>query len=429
MRESMTIHVIQKGETIQSIAEQYGVSAERLMLENEIINPNRIAIGEAIVIQYPEISYTIQEGDTLLAIANEFKVSVLQLLRNNPYLSNREFIYPGETIVIQYKGNKNNTIAVNGYAFPFIDRNDLRKTLPFLTYLTIFSYSVTAEGEINTIDDTEIIQIAKDYGVSPIMMLSVSSNSMEEEINVIHSILSSTEKQERFINNTLNILQTKGYSGVSVNTPYLLPVDRRLYEEFSIRFAKRLSEEGYKVFDTISIRIFQILSGILFTDLDFSEISQEVDGITLLSFMFGYSEGIPPGTIAMDSIRRFIDYSTKIIPAEKLYFGMPTIGYVWTYPYIPNESKGMAIDYNAAIDNAIDRNIEIQFDTITNTAYYQYISGDEFIVRFWDARSIDGFVKLVPDLGLKGISIWNLMSWFPQMWMVINSQYNIEKIQ
>jgi len=424
----MIIHVVQKGETINSIADKYGVLAERLIIENGLKPPVRLAVGETIVILYPKITYTIQEGDTLDAIAEKYEVTVLELLRNNPYLSDREYIYPGETIVISYKGDKIRTIAINSYAYPFIEMNVLKKTLPFLTFLTIYSYEVTAEGEISNIDDIEIIKMSKAYGVAPIMMLAALSKSLEEEISVVHSILISKESQNRLFNNILRILKTKGYSGVSINTPYILPGDRSRYEELVIELTNYLSKAGYKVFVTLNIRIFQLLTRTIYPGIDYAKLTQEVNGITLISYTFGYSEGIPPGTTSMDTYRRFIESSTKQITPEKIYSGITVIGYVWKLPYIPNVSMGMSVSYDSAIEIAIENNAEILFDEITNSAYFLYTAGDEFVVRFWDARSIDSFVKLVPEFGLKGISTWNIMNWFPQMWLVINSQYNIDKI-
>jgi spore germination protein len=270
--------------------------------------------------------------------------------------------------------------------------------------------------------------MAKVYGVAPVMMLTTLSQSMEEEIKVAHSILTSKENQNRLFDNVLSILKTKGYSGVSINTPYILPMDRGLYEDFVIDYANRLSNEGFKLYDTFSIRIFQLLSGTIFVGLDYSKISKEVDGFTLISYVFGYSEGVPPGTISIDTFRRFIEFSAKFIPPEKISVGVPVIGYVWKLPYIPNESKGMSISYDSAIEIALNQNAEIQYDEVTSTAYFQYIAVDEFFVRFWDARSVDSYVKLVPEVGINGVGIWNIMNWFPQMWLVINSQYEIDKV-
>ena len=424
----MTIHVVQKGETIDSVAEKYGVSAERLIIENGISLPIILAVGETLVVLHPEITYKVQEGDTLVSIAEKYKVTIFQILRNNPYLSDREYFYPGETIVISYEGEKIRSIAINSYAYPFIDMNILKKTLPFLTYLTIYSYEVTAEGDLNDIDDTEIIKTAKAYGVAPVMLLVAASKSLEEEIAVMHSILSSKDAQIKLVNNILRVLKSKGYSGVSFTPPYLQPDDRSIYEELVLKFIDIISKAGYKVYDTLSVRTFLLLNGTLSTGIDYQKIGREVDGTMLINYTFGYSEGVPPGTTSIDTFKRFIEASTKRMPPEKIFSGVPVIGYIWMFPFTPNQSKGMAVTYDSVIQIAIEHNAEILYDEITNSAYFTYVSVDEFVVRFWDARSIDVFVKIVPEFGLNGISIWNIMNWFPQMWLVINSQYDIDKV-
>ncbi|HKM00400.1 MAG TPA: LysM peptidoglycan-binding domain-containing protein, partial [Mobilitalea sp.] len=395
---------------------------------NDIIHPDRLVVGETIVVRIPEITYIIQEGDTLEGIAETYGIAISELLRNNLFLSDIDYIYPGETIVISYVGDKIRAISTNSYTFPFIDLKVLRKTLPFLTYLTVFSYKATAKGEIIGIDDTAIIQEAKAFGVAPIMMVEALAQSIEEEIDTLHSILSSHEIHEKFFDNLLSILQLKGYSGVDINTPYIYPGDRILYDEFLIELANRVSAAGFIIFYTFSIRIFQLLTGTIFNEFDYSGIGDNAEGITLISFDFGYSEGIPPGTISLDTFRRFFDYASGLLPPDKIFLGLSTIGYVWKYPYIPAVSRGMALNYNSAIDIAYNNNVDISFDETTNIAYFQFVTNDEYIVRFWDARSMDTFIKLVPEFGLKGINIWNIMNWFPQLWLVVSSQYDIIKV-
>jgi spore germination protein len=234
--------------------------------------------------------------------------------------------------------------------------------------------------------------------------------------------------KRKLINNLINLLKEKGYIGVNVNTPYILPEDRSLYESFIVKLYNRLAKEGFKLFNTFTVRVFQLLSGTIFTRIDFSRLSEKADGFILITYEFGYSEGIPPGTSSLDTFRRFLAFSTRAIPPEKTFLGISVIGYLWTYPYIPGESRGLAVSYESAIELATIYDSEINFDETTNTAYFQFISDEEYIVRFWDARSIANFVKLVPEFGLRGISIWNIMSWFSQLWIVINDQYHIESI-
>lgn len=425
----MIIHVVQKGETISSIAEYYGVSIERLILENDIDNPNKLVEGETLVILYPEITYTIQEGDTLTGIAEAFGVTVIQLLQNNPFLSNREYIYPGETIVIKYNDDKLMKISTDGYAYPFIDRKILIKTLPFLTYLTIYSYTVTAEGEIFEVDDEEIIRISKEYGVAPIMMLTAATQDPIEEINVTHIVLLSQEKQDRFIDHVISILKAKGYYGVDISTPYIHPQDLELYVDFIAKFANRIKAEGFLAFVTINLDIFEILTGTKYVGLDYERLSQVVDRLMFVYYEKGNIVTIPTGLVAFDTMREYFSYIVNQIPPDTTLIGIPVLGYVWERPFIPCVTRGLAITNSSAVELASNAGATIQFDEIAKASYFQYIYMKEYIARFRDARSVDAYVKLVPENLFYGIGIWNIMSFFAQMWLVINSQYEIAKIQ
>ena len=100
----------------------YGLSAERLALENGIGPAVNLAVGETIVILFPEIVYTVQKRYPV-GIASAHNISIMELLRNNPYLVERRYIYPGETFVIKYEDAKIGQISTNGYVYPFVNLN------------------------------------------------------------------------------------------------------------------------------------------------------------------------------------------------------------------------------------------------------------------------------------------------------------------
>jgi spore germination protein len=56
----MIIHVVQPGETTSEIAMQYGISEERLILDNEIQNPDNLAVGKTLVILIPKVTHMVQ---------------------------------------------------------------------------------------------------------------------------------------------------------------------------------------------------------------------------------------------------------------------------------------------------------------------------------------------------------------------------------
>ncbi|WFR58868.1 LysM peptidoglycan-binding domain-containing protein [Anaerocolumna sp. AGMB13025] len=414
----MIIHVVEPGETILSIADYYGVSAEKLKIYNNFTEEDTLVIGEALIILIPEITYTVKEGDTLAQIADAFGTTVIELLRYNPELSDRQSIYAGDEIVISFRGEKEHTIATNGYAYPFIDTKTLQMTLPYLTYLTVYSYTVSASGDLNNLEDEDIIKLAKAYGTEPIMMIipAAPNNSNEDAMEVVDSIISDITIEDRFIDQILHILDTKGYSGVSFHTPYIHPRYRDQYRRHAAKMLDRITSAGYKVMDTFENPIM---------GFDYKFMTCGLSGITLIVYEFGYSDRLSLGTLCTENYQRIISDFTQMVPSDMVSFGLPMQGYIYQLPFIPGSSQGRAISYKAALELAAQYNAQITYDPLTNSISFYYYSGDEYLVRFWDARSYEVFLKLVPEFNLYGVGIWNIMQWYPQLWMSAAVQYSI----
>jgi spore germination protein len=415
-RAVMIIHVVESGETIFSIADYYGVSAKKLVIYNNLTDEDSLVIGEALIILIPEVTYTVKEGDTLLQIADIYGTTVIELLRYNPELSDSQSLYVGDEIVISFRGQKGHTIATNGFAYPFIDTKTLQMTLPYLTYLTVYSYTVSATGDLNSLADEDIIKLAKAYGTEPLMMIIPASHSNEEAMEVVNSIISDVTIEDRFISQILLTLETKGYSGVSFHTPYIHPRYRENYRRHATKMLESITSAGYKVMDTFENPIF---------GFDYKFMTEGLSGITLIVYEFGYSDRLSLGTLCTENYRRIIADFTKMVPSDMVSFGLPVQGYIYQLPFIPGTSQGRAISYRAALELAAQNNAQIIYDPLTNSVSFYFYSGDEYLVRFWDARSYDVFLKLVPEFNLYGIGIWNIMQWFPQLWMSAAVQYSI----
>ena len=65
----MDIHVVQPGDTMYRLAQQYGVSMERLLQDNQLQNPSQLVVGQTVVIRYPALTHTVKAGDSLYSIA------------------------------------------------------------------------------------------------------------------------------------------------------------------------------------------------------------------------------------------------------------------------------------------------------------------------------------------------------------------------
>ncbi|MDF2539100.1 MAG: hypothetical protein K0S76_2121 [Herbinix sp.] len=428
----MNIYVVQPGDTIDKIADMYGVSATKLLQDNEIDNPNNLVPGQTIVIVYPEQTYTVQEGDSLSGIAANFGISVMQLLKYNPFLSNREYIYPGEMLIISYDGKRE--IDTIGYAYPYINEFTLKKTLPNLTYLSILNYRSTGEGDLEPFfDDSEIIQLAKDYGTIPLMMTTTLTARGEPNIEDAYNILLSEDIQENTVQNTLNILREKGYYGLNMVFNYMSEENQTLYENLIRRMSNLLRTEGYLVFVTINPNISNVNNEIIFEKVDYSILNDYVDSVIFLQFIWGTNKKPPAPISSIVNLKALMDYIVTLLPPEKIILGKPISSYDWELPFDEGRDRASSLTHNSALSLAFDIGAVIQFDDISQTPYFtynQYVFGSpvQHIVWTIDARSIYALILLVNEYNLQGIGVWNIMIYDPQLWLILNSQYEIRKL-
>ena len=157
----MQIYVAKSGDTISGIAGQFGVVPALLAADNGLALDARLAVGQTLVIRVPETIHTVSAGETIYSIALQYGVSTLTLYRNNFFLQGLPTVRSGDILIIEYEQeSKLGTFGVNGYAYPYIDIAQLDATLPYLTYLTPFTYGISADGGLLPLNDAELLAAA-----------------------------------------------------------------------------------------------------------------------------------------------------------------------------------------------------------------------------------------------------------------------------
>ncbi len=428
----MIIYVVQDGDTITTIANKFGVSEARIIQENGIQNAGDLVIGQTIVITDPQEIYIVQEGDTLSEIASKHEIPIMQLYRNNPFLWEREYIYPGEELIISY--NTSTTISTNGYAFPFIDMRIARESLPYLTYLSVLNYRTLRRGEIISVyDDSELIETAKQFGVAPLMLITSVTFRGERNPEIVYEILLNPDYQDNHARNMLKVLKEKGYYGVNITITHLNESNQKLYLDYLKRITSYLDKEGYPVFITIDPNFEEEEYELLYENIDYSDYNDLIDELYVMRFLWGTQYGPPMPVTSVRNISLYVDFIKQTIEPNKISVGFPVIGYNWALPFIQNVSTGNAITIEAAIELAALMDATILFDDDSETPYYRYNIqvGNEMvqhIVWFVDARTIYALVMLVIENDLRGTGLWNIMSHYPQLWLIINSNFYIYKL-
>ncbi|MFA9376667.1 MAG: LysM peptidoglycan-binding domain-containing protein [Lachnotalea sp.] len=427
----MDIYVVQPNDNIYSIAEKFGVSAQKIIIDNELSTPTNLVTGQALVITYPKQTHVVQPADTIDSIAATYNVSQMQILRNNPFLANYK-LNPGETIIISY--NTTGQITTNGFVYPYISLDTLKKTLPNLTYITIYNYRIIKEGEIiSYFDDTDVIQISKDYDTIPLLMISTLSLQGEPDMDTAYSILSNDTYQYNTIANILNVVKTKGYAGINIVFNYIKINVKDNYQNFITKLENEILAKGYLLFVTINPHIKSDNNIIVFEEIDYSFISENVTNMSFIQFIWGINYGPPLPVNSIKNIHTFMHYVIATVSPDKVTIGKSLVSYDWALPYVPGKSTANALSINSALNLARDTGAVIQFDDVSQTPFFIYklktnATEVQHIVWTIDARSVSALIDLIAEFELNGCIFWNLMLYFPQLWLVINTQYEVEKI-
>ena len=198
----MRIYIVRRGDSLYSIARANGVTVRTLAELNELSDPARLSVGQAIVI--PDMSRPVSETE------------------------------------------------VNGYAYPNISAEQLGAVLPQLTYLCPFSWQIDETGGITPIDDEGMISAAWENGCAPLLTLTNLGVNGGFSSGIAHSIFTDAAAQDTLVRNTLSVLESRGYYGVNINIEYVQPYDREGYNAFLKRMSETLHANGYMLSSAIA---------------------------------------------------------------------------------------------------------------------------------------------------------------------------------
>lgn len=280
----MVIHIVKAGETLYSLSWEYGVPVSLLSLDNGLEVPERLVPGQALVVRFPQQLHTVRPGETLSSIARAYGVSLRQLYQNNLVLEGRPRIWPGQTLVISYEQEPGPEIWVNAYAYPYIDPVLLTTTLPFLSYLTPFTYGFTPTGDLVDLNDAQLLAAARYAGVASLMHLSTLTQEGGFSNDLAHIALNDQNVQTRLIDSIVITLQEKGYQGLDVDFEYVFPEDAAAYADFLAALTRRLNPLGYPVIAAVAPKTSADQQGALYEGHDFAAIGAAVNEVLLMTY-------------------------------------------------------------------------------------------------------------------------------------------------
>ena len=424
----VVIYVVKPGDNLYEIARRYGVPYTKIVRDNELSDPSRLAVGQTLVILRGLRTHIIRPGESIYSISRIYGIPVRDILAANPQITSPNQLYIGQVINIPEE-KKLGTIDVNGYALPGIDMEVLRKALPYLSYLSIFSYEVRADGSLKPIEDEELIRAARAARVAPIMVVSnIAEGGFSSDL--ARTIFTNQQVRDTLINNIIKTMRDKNYAGLDMDFEFIYPENKEDYNNFLRVVVKRLEDEGYNITATaVAPKESGEMQGLLYTAHDYPVHGALVDHVIIMTYEWGYVAGPPLAVAPINEVEKIIKYAVSAIPSRKILMGIPNYGYDWTLPYTSG-TRARTLSIVQANDLAIREGAAIQYDTKSQAPFFYYFddAGRQHVVWFEDARSIEAKLLLANQYKLGGVSYWTINKYFPQNWLVLSSMFNIRKL-
>lgn len=375
----MEIYVVQPNDTVDSIAQFYQVPVDNIIYINQLAYPYALAVGQALL-----IPVGMAEGGP--------------------------------------------AVVTNGYAYPFINKNVLESTLPYLTSLSIFSYGFTGQGELipPALNDTWMIDLALQFDVSPILTLTPMDDQGKFNNRLINEVVNNETAKQNIINNLLNVLEEKGYRGVDVDFEYILREDRDAFTTFVRELREVMNANGYEVSVALAPKTSAEQVGLLYEGKDYGGLGAAANSVLLMTYEWGYTYSEPQAVAPINKVRQVVEYAITEIPVDRISLGIPNYGYDWPLPYEKGVTKASTIGNVQAVQLAIEHGAVIGFDETAQTPFFNYIeNGVEHEVWFEDVRSMQAKFNLVKEFSLRGMGYWQLMRLFLANWTLLDGEFDI----
>ena len=282
--ELMQIHVVERGQSLYGISKAYGIGYEEIAVANELPDPSRLVIGQALVIPVDGSYHLVQPGQSLYTIANRYGMSVNTLASTNG-IPNNAVLQIGQRLRIPTQPKP--TIDVMLYVEP---RTPVTETMieevrvrsGSITYLAMFSYQAMRDGTLVAPSIDDIPNIASAAGAANAMVIT-NLEDFGFNPDLARDILNSVAVQNLLFDNAIQIANEIGYKDIHFDFELLYPEDRQLYNNFLRRARDRIHAAGLTVSTAVAPKPSDIRTGI-YGAHDYATHGELMDFVALMTY-------------------------------------------------------------------------------------------------------------------------------------------------
>lgn len=416
----MKIHTVERGESIRSVAELYGVPESRILFDNELDPHHRLYPGQTLIIGEPTRTDSVRGGDTPERIAKRNDTDVLTLLQNNPHLAAAGLV-PSQPLNIAYDRKNSRCIPVHAYS-DTAEESTLRRRLPLVSVLSVQNAALLQSGRVQLLESAQrLAALAREYRTLPILCIEAVDAYGRYDTGAVVQILSSPNLTERFIRSTLEAVKAGGFAGAEF---LFMPVpagDEGRLTELLLALSGRFEECGLYL-------LAPWLPNLPQTDSVVENMMDIADFVPIRNYLFDDSKNASPAA-PLDRIEAAL--TAEFVPkfAKKLLVGIPTFGIDYTQAAVGYRKHAVSAEHicrtlTTPPDVRFDETAQMPFAVYTEDAYHCPVG---HTLCYEDAHSLAAKLAVVEKYGLCGISVCSLAYDIPVFWQLLNQTYKVAK--
>ncbi|MBI2338046.1 hypothetical protein HYU95_02580 [Candidatus Daviesbacteria bacterium] len=270
-----------------------------------------------------------------------------------------------------------------------------------LSYVSPVWYKLNPRQKIEEIKDSRKDQIKALLTQKGVKIIPVIFNEFDGQR--ISDFLKDKQNYQIQIQNLINLALEAGYQGYDLDFEEMNPDDRKSFTEFISDFAAKLHEKGLMLFVSVHAQSGTLSDRSATKAQDLKQIAKYADFIRVMIYDYHNIKTDPGPITPVKEYKQVLEYTAKIIPAEKLVVGLPFYGYQW------NKFKNSPVEYQTVQDIAKKTEAGFKRDEVSYEQVINFFeNGIENVIWVEDSESVLYKIKIAREYGIYQFVFWRL---------------------
>jgi spore germination protein YaaH len=298
------------------------------------------------------------------------------------------------------------------------DADHIDHDADYIKIVAVGWYHINANGVVSAAPNQRVLEIADTNNIPIFPTIQIPNMNAQVGHDAITTYKSSV------ISQLVSLATPQNVGGIDLDIEGILACDRQNYTDFVDDLAQALHNNGKKLILSVPAKLFDDMNSNWSGAFDYHDLSNLADALQIMTYDEHGQDGADAGPVAgLNWIKLCLNYTLKVVPASKIYMGIPAYGYDWNTsantvtPLINWDDIPSLLSQNGATS---------YWDSPSSSPYANYTDSSNQLHKLWyeNGSSIRAKAGLASSLNLGGIAIFSIEKDDAKLWPAIIAGIN-----